>query len=291
MNKEIFNDFKTNSYKKIRNVIIVDNRYVLKSNTNYDHRIYNYLTNKDFKYIVECSKYKEYDLFPYIDDEDIPKEERGFKLVNILAFLHNKTTYYRETNLDNIKKIYEDLNEKINDFKKYYYEMQDIIEQKMYYSPAEHLLINNISLIYSALDFSKNCLDKWYSKKEEQKKERVVLLHNKPILEHLVGNKLISWNSYKRDIPIYDFIYFYRHNYLDLEMLSLYEIYQSKYKYSEEEKMLFLSSISIPDKIVFTNNNYKNTEIVNNVITYVIKTRDFILNENNKTNETNKDKF
>ena len=291
MNKEIFNYFKANSYKEIGKTIIIDNRYVLKKDINYDHSIYNYLVNKDFKYIISCTKYKKYDLFPYIEDEDIPTDEKASRLVSILSILHNKTTYYREVNLDNIKKIYEDLNGKIDYLNKYYLELQDVIEQKIYYSPAEYLLMNNISIIYSALDFAKNCIDEWYSKKEKQKKERVVLLHNKPILNHLVGNKLISWNNYKRDIPIYDFIYFYKHNYMDLEMSSLYEIYQSRYKYSEEEKLLFMTFIAIPDKIVFTNNNYKNTEIVNKVITYVITTRDFILNEDNKSNESNKDKF
>ena len=291
MNKEIFNDFKVNSYKEIGKTIIIDNRYVLKKDINYDHSIYNYLVNKDFKYISNCTKYKKYDLFPYIEDEDIPTDEKASRLVSILSILHNKTTYYREVNLDNIKKIYEDLNEKIDYLNKYYLELQDVIEQKIYYSPAEYLLMNNISIIYSALDFAKNCKDEWYTKKEKQKKERVVLLHNKPILNHLVGNKLISWNNYKRDIPIYDFIYFYKHNYMDLEMSSLYEIYQSRYKYSEEEKLLFMTLIAIPDKISLTSNNYKNTEIVNKAITYVITTRDFILNEYNKSNESNKDKF
>ena len=78
---------------------------------------------------------------------------------------------------------------------------------------------------------------------------------------------------------------------MDLEMSSLYEIYQSRYKYSEEEKLLFMTLIAIPDKISLTSNNYKNTEIVNKAITYVITTRDFILNEYNKSNESNKDKF
>ena len=49
MNKEIFNDFKVNSYKEIGKTIIIDNRYVLKKDINYDHSIYNYLVNKEFK--------------------------------------------------------------------------------------------------------------------------------------------------------------------------------------------------------------------------------------------------
>ena len=65
-------------------------------------------------------------------------------------------------------------------------------------------------------------------------------------------------------------------------MNSLFDIYQSKYQYSEEEKLLFFSLLSLPEKIELKNNHYLNTQIVSKLVKYIIKTRAFILKENEK---------
>mgnify|MGYP004540705127 FL=1 len=169
-----------------------------------------------------------------------------------------------------------------------------MIEQKIYMSPGEYLLIRNISLVYSALQYAKSNLDRWYEIKKVQKKERVVLLHNKPSLEHiLMGNtpQLISWNNYKRDIPIYDFIYFYKKDYLKLEMSTLFDIYQSKFMYTDDEMLLFLSIISIPKKITFSDTNYNNCYNVYEFIRYMEMTRDFVSKEDEKRKKENENEF
>ena len=161
-------------------------------------------------------------------------------------------------------------------------------------SPGEYLLIRNISMIYSALTYAKIKLEEWYEYKIKQKKERIVLLHNKPCIEHfIIGEEksLISWNNYKRDIPIYDFLYFYKHDYINLEMSTLFDIYKSRFCYTKDEKLLFLALISIPDKITFTSNNYKNCINVNRVVKYVEKTRNFVLKENEEQQEEYHDEF
>ena len=172
--------------------------------------------------------------------------------------------------------------------------MQDMIEQKVYMSPGEYLLIRNMSMIYSALGYSKIKLDEWYEYKIKQKKERIVLLHNKPCVDHfLMGNKrfLISWDDYTRDIPIYDFLYFYKHDYMDLEMSTLFDVYKSKFYYTKDEKLLFLSLISIPEKITFSNSNYINCLNVHKLVKYVAKTRDFTLKENEENEKEYHDEF
>ena len=190
--------------------------------------------------------------------------------------------------------MYEDLNQKINNLYRYYYDLQDIIEQKVYMSPEQYLLIRNISLVYSSLNFAKDKLNKWYELKLKQKKERVVLLHNKPSLDHILINnrkQLISWNDCKRDIPIYDFLYFYKKNYLMLDMTSLFELYQSKFYYTEDEYLLFLTLLTIPDKIIFSKNHYSDCQKVYEIIKYLMKTKDFVLKEDEKYQETYKDEF
>lgn len=74
-------------------------------------------------------------------------------------------------------------------------------------------------------------------------------------------------------------------------MSSLYEIYQSKFTYTEDECLLFMSLISLPEKIVFTKNNYEDTIVISNLIEYIIKTKEFILKEYKEYKKENKDEF
>ena len=86
-------------------------------------------------------------------------------------------------------------------------------------SPAEYLLIINISKIYSLLNYAKNKLNEWYKNKET--KERHVLLNNNLKLENFIiseNNYLINWNKAKRGNVIYDFINLYKNEYFNLNM-------------------------------------------------------------------------
>lgn len=290
-------DLNVRSYLKKDNIRVIDTdkgKYVIKKKTNYDNNLYEYLVNKNFNYILEKEDFNDYEVYPYVLEVNAPKGEKAIELVYILSYLHNKTTYYREVSIDKVKQIYEEKEAEIEYLNHYYHDMQDVIEQKVYMSPAEYLLIRNISLVYSALGYAKLKLEEWYEYKVKQKKERIVLLHNKPCIKHfLMGNKksLISWNNYKRDIPIYDFLYFYKHDYIDLEMSTLFDIYKSRFLYTKDEKLLFLSLISIPDKVSFEHSNYINCLNVNKIIKYVEKTREFVLKENEKKEEEYHNKF
>lgn len=290
-------DLNIRKYEEKKNIKIIDTnkgKFVIKNKILNEDDLYDYLFNKNFDYLLEKEQIDDCNIFPYINELNLPLEEKAIDLVNVLSLLHNKTTFYRKVVLDDVKKTYEDLVDKIQKLYQYYFDMQDIIEQKVYMAPEEYLLIRNISFIYSSLNYSREKLEEWYKLKIKQKKERVVLLHNKPCLDHLlVGNKkqLISWDNYKRDIPIYDFLYFYKSNYLDVEMPSLFNLYQSKFCFSNEEFLLFLVLISIPEKIVFTKKHYYDSERVYELVKYVSKTRDFVLKENEKYQEEDKNKF
>lgn len=284
-------------YEEKNNIRIIDTdkgKYVIKPKRNYDNGLYQYLVNKNFNYILEREEFNDYEVYPYINEVETPSPEKAIELVYTLSILHNKTTYYREVSIDTVKELYEKKQEEINYLEHYYHDMQDMIEQKVYMSPGEYLLIRNMSMIYSALGYSKMKLDEWYEYKIKQKKERIVLLHNKPCIDHfLMGNQrfLISWNDYKRDIPIYDFLYFYKHDYMNLEMSTLFDIYKSKFYFTKDEKLLFLSLISIPEKVTFSNSNYINCLNVHKLVKYVAKTRDFTLKENEEKEKEYHDEF
>lgn len=289
-------NIRINRYEEKNKIKIIDTdkgKYILKEKKK-DNDLYKYLSNKQFNYFLEHEDLDNYNIFPYVEEEKIPNQEKGIDLVYIISILHNKTLYYREVVLDDIKKQYENLNEKIDDINKYYFQKQDIIEQKEYMSPEEYLLIRNVSLIYSSLTFAKNKLKEWYEYKIKQKKERIVLLHNKPCIEHLLiddKKRLISWDEYRRDIPIYDFLYFYKKNYQELEMSSLFNIYQSKFSYTKDEYLLFLVFIALPEKIEFTKHHYNDTKEVYNMIRYLDLTREFISKDNKEYETKDENEF
>ena len=290
-------DIRINKYEEINNVKIIDTdegKFVLKKKIEGDNKLYDYLDNKQFNYYLEHKTLDDYNMFPYIDEITIPNEEKAIDLVYLLSILHNKTLYYKNIVVDDVKKQYEELNKRIDDTNRYYFQMQDMIEQEIDMSPEEYLLIRNVSLIYSSLTFAKEKLKEWYDYKIEQKKERIVLLHNRPSLSHLLINdkkSLISWDHYKRDIPIYDFLYFYKKNYEQLEMSSLFDIYNSKFPYTRDEFLLFLVLLSIPKKVVFTLHHYNNTVEVQHIINYLDITRDFILKYNKENKSKDEEKF
>ena len=161
-------------------------------------------------------------------------------------------------------------------------------------SPAEQLLMINISKFYKALNYAEHKIDLWYTKKENQKQERTVQLHNNLSLNHILKEEIpyiINWDKSKRGIPIFDFLIFYKKEYMDLEMNSLFNLYQNKYSFYPEEKLLFESLISIPEKIILNKTNYINTVNTKKIITYIDKTSQFLSEYNEKNENTNQEEF
>ena len=271
-------------------------KFVLKEKKNNLKEIYDYLNvKKYYNYLPINNNYEDnYELYPYIEEINTDKSSKAVDMIHEVAMLHVKTTTYEEINLDEIKKLYEDTNKKIDYLYKYYLDLQDYIENNVYMAPAEYLLIRNISMIYQLLRFSKEKLDKWYGIKEKLKKERFVLLNNNLKLEHFLegeNNYFINWNKAKRGIVVYDFLNFFHSNYLELDMKSLYDLYQMKYRFTEDEEDLFLSLLAIPFKVDFKDSNYINTIKVKNLVVYLNKVMVFVLEENEKYQEKNEYKF
>lgn len=269
-------------YKKNKSVVIIetkDNKYVIKPKKKDKKDIFDYLKSRSFNYFPEITTTEDYEITNYYEEYNIPDYEKAKDLMSIVSILHTKTTHYENVDLDDMKKIYEEQLTKIEELYEYYSNLNDIIDEEIYMSPSNYLLVRNISKIYSLLTFCKNELDNWYESQNKSEKERVALIHNNLELDHLIRNEnsyLISWDNAKIANPIYDLCGFYKKYYNKFDFSEIFNIYESRYPLNDNERKLFFILISIPDKLNFVNNEYENSKIVNELLLYIYKTDKFI---------------
>lgn len=284
---------RVNRYEKKGRSYIVDTeegRYVVKEKVN-NWDIYNYLESRSFHYYPDnnSSKDDDYDLFSYIEEYSIPKEQKIVDLIDLVSLLHNKTTHYKEITEDEYKKIYEDITNNIAYLESYYTDIITIIESKVYPSPSEYLFSRNITKIFSALVFCKENLEKWFEKVKNNQKKRLVIIHNNLRLEHFLRNEnsyLISWDKSKIDIPIFDLYKLYKVEGLDIEFSSLLKRYERNYPLLEEERELLFILMSLPDKVDFIGTEYQKCEKVTRMVDYIYKTESIISPYYTKEEET-----
>lgn len=282
-----YKEFKDNNYfiksiKKINNSYLIDDgnqKYIVKKNKTNLIDTFNYLASRSFNSFPKYFKLNDYDVFEYKENSNISEEEKLYEIVNLLALLHLKTTRYSNTNLDDYKIIYEDILNKLNYLNDYYTELNNYIDSEIYFSPAQYILVRNISKIYSALSFCKNELDNWYDDVKTSTKTRKVLIHNNIDLSHALYNKvpyLINFNESKIDLPIYDLVKLYQKSYKIVDFSTLLNNYQSKYPLSSAELKLLFILISIPDKIVFTSDQFESIKNIKLSINKIIKSDELI---------------
>ena len=288
----VFN-LKVNSLRKKGKAFIIstdDGKYVLKeSNNNY----YEYLNTRGFLYFPEVIRHNDkYILTKYLDDSFIPLGQQAEDMIYLVSLLHLTTTYDKKIDLDSVKEIYENIISKLDDLKRYYLSLQDLIEDEIYMAPSNYLLIRNISIIYKAIDISRNNLDKWFNIVKDKKIIRYTYNHGNLDLDHLIENDkpyLISWESSNINMPIYDIDNFYRNNFNYIKLDTLLDIYLKKYVLYEEEIYLLFSILLIPNKLDINDKEYAKVCKVYNLINYYKNTLDvlkgYTINHNNQTNK------
>ena len=277
------NNLYTKSYKKQGNVILVDTnkgKKVIKKSP-LSNSFYDYLNSRAFSYYPHLTITNDYKVMDSIDELDTPKEEKMQDLVKVMALLHNKTTYYKEVNEDTYKIVYEKIKNNIDYLNNYYTDLINVIDGKVYMSPSEYLIANNISKIFNSLVFAQNELEEWFNLVKDTKKRRYALIHNNLKIDHFRKNEkpyLISWERAKSEIPIYDFYVLYKNHALDYDFDSLLKIYEKEYPLHNDEKKLLFILVSLPyiEKIDFTTNEYSVTKKVSKLIDYIYKTDNFI---------------
>ena len=274
LNYKFFKDngLPFNNIKKINNSYIISNNnyiYVVKNRQSDLDKKFNYLLSRSFNYFPKRFTFDVYDIYNYVEDKNISDEERLYEIISLISLLHTKTTRYRNIDLDDYKIIYEKILQKLDYLNNYYSSLNDSIDSEIYMAPSHYLLVLNISKIYSALIFCRSELDNWYELIKNNTRQRVAFIHNNLELDHLLYDDkpyLISWDKSKVDLPIYDLVHLYEKYYRKTDFEILFDIYQKKYPLNKEELKLFFIMISIPKKIEFSNDEFKNIKNVRDLI-------------------------
>lgn len=286
------NKIKASSYRKIGKTFIVDandEKFVIKRKCKNDE-IIKYLKSRNFNYFPQIIyENDKYEITKYVDNITMPAEQKMIDMIDLIALLHSKTTYYFEVTIDDFKKIYEDLTGNIEYLDGYYTDMINIIETKVYMSPSQYLLARNINIIYDTLRITKKKLDDWFDEIKEIKKQRSVVLHNNLGIDHFLkdeNNYLISWDKAKRGIPIFDLYKLYKKYGLEYDFEVLFKRYEKLYPLLNYEKDLLNILILLPDRLEFQNGELNNCKAISDFIDNIYKARNIVLPKNfEKTKE------
>jgi len=296
LKKYNFHPIKYIKNKKTMIIETEEGKYIIKEKKRDNQYIHDYLKTRNFNYIPKVITQPEdkYQITSYVEQCAVPEEQKIIDLILLVSLLHNKTTHYKEIIEDEIKEIYENLDNNIEYLYSYYNDLMTMIESKVYMSPCEYLIARNISRIYESLYFSKEELENWYKLVKDNKKQRYTVIHNNLELDHFIINEnkyLISWDKAKIGIPIFDIYKLYKKHALDFEFNEIIKLYEKNYPLKEEERKLLFILISIPPKIEMQESEYENTKEARKKMDYVLKTQLFISPYySNKRPENNPDK-
>ena len=273
------NDIRAFGYKKNGKVIIADTnigKVVIKKNNNKDY-IYNYLNSRSFNYYPEIIENDEYIISKYIEDIDIPKEQKIQDLIDLTTLMHSKTTHYKEVVEDEYKKIYEDLSNNYEYLYEYYLDLITLIDDKVFMSPSEYIMAINISYIFKNIEIGKTYIEQWQKKIDGLKKMRLTVVHNNLDLSHYITNNyLISWDKSKIDMPIFDLYNLYNNHNKDFSFTEILKRYENVYPLKDYERELFFILIMMPKKIRFNDTEYNMCVKISEEIERIKKTHIFI---------------
>ena len=96
---------------------------------------------------------------------------------------------------------------------------------------------------------------------------------------------IIDSSSITEDLIINDYIKIYRDNY------DIFDLFNDNFKLNEKELFLFLTYISIPNKIVLFDNVCDNVKIIKEELNYVRKTLNLVLEKYKENEKADKNKF
>jgi hypothetical protein len=277
-------NIKTTRYEKKGKVYVIETDgeyYAIKKKSPSKDDIYKYLDSRHFHYYPEVLSdiEEEYEVTRYISGTDMPEEQRILDMIDLVALLHSKTTFYKEVEKDYFKKTYEDIVGNIEYLEEYYTDMITVVEKEIYPSPSSYLLARNINLIFSSLHYAKETVENWYEVAQNKEKVRFVVLHNNLKLDHFIKEKnayLTSWDNAKIDIPIFDLYKLYKNHALDFDFGYVLKEYEKNYPLLEEERQLLFILISLPNKLVWQEQEFDTCNFFTKEIDLLYKTEKLI---------------
>lgn len=271
----IDNNIKINKIINKGNYYIIYNdfnKYLLKKKNNLKLVKYNLP-------LIKSSN--EYEIYKYYDDI-YNKKDKLNKIILLLNSIQLESIIYK--NID-YEKIYNDLNNNINSLMNYYLKLQDELECILYPRFDYLLLIENISMFYKILSKAKEINEYWYSINDNIRSS--LCLNNISMNNFIVNDKtyIIDSSSITEDLVINDYIKIYRDNY------DIFDLFNDNFKLNEKELFLFLTYISIPNKIVLFDNVCDNVKIIKEELNYVRKTLNLVLEKYKENEKADKNKF
>lgn len=269
-------------------------KIVVKKNRKKIPNLYSYLYNRNFTNFpsVLTSNDEDYEITEYIEDINIEDAQKIEDMIYLLSILHNKTTFYKEVELETLKKIYEEMSEEYQYLFSYYQSIHTMIEEEVYMSPSHYYFILQASDIYQILIKGKEALENWYMIASQKKTLRFALNHNHLKKEHLLENQqlyFISWDLAENNFPVIDLTSLFKYNYMDVDLFTILSLYESKYKLLDYEYYFFLAKICLLIRIDFNESEETKIEEITKFLQYVQKVKDFLLKQdstkaNNNTN-------
>ena len=169
--------YKPYRYTKNGNVTIVyssSGNFVIKGQNKDLFGLFNYLESRGFTSFPKLVRnYRnEENVFEYLEEENIPKNQKMEELISTLASLHNKTVHFKDTNIDNFKEIKELVEENITYQRNFYEGLFLNACKDEFQSPSEYLFVRNYYKLKQNLAFVNDEINNWYdlvsSKKNKQ---------------------------------------------------------------------------------------------------------------------------
>lgn len=278
---QIYRPYKYTIKGKVKILKCSDNNIVIKPKNPLVHDRYNYLNARGFNNylpIIDINR-SNYDVFPYVYEDNIPYQQKANDLARVVALLHAKTSYNKDVNQSVYDDIYNSVINNCDYIKEYYSRLYDEIFHLKYHKPHEIMFIDNYSKINNTILFSRNELEKWYMLVSDKNNQRVALIHNNLKLEHYLksdNDYLISFDNSRFDTPVIDLVKLYKEEYNKVNFSEVLNNYLYHYSFNDDELKLFFVLITVLDEVHFDKDNFTNLKQIYNLCNYINKTEDLV---------------
>ncbi len=279
--KNIYKPYRLTKKGKTTIINSTTGSYVIKEKGQDIKKLYAYLKSRhidSFPELVDDTR-SDINLFTYVEETPMPKEEKLYDMAKVIANLHSKTYYYKEVSEDTYKSIYDNIKNNLiyldNSYESYYTKFLE----EVYPSPSHYLFLRHFNTLKKTLNTLNKDLDDYYDLVKTKKEQRVSLIHNNLSLEHYLKSDkdyLISWDKSCFDTPILDLYNLYKKEFMTHNFIAFFKKYYEVFPLNKEEEHLLYLLIRIPNELKFNGTAYEDTEEVRNTLDYVYKTKEII---------------
>ena len=204
--------------------------------------LFDYLNTMNFNNIPSYRFVDDYVTYDYIDDLSIKNDLKAKEIINLIALLHNKTSYTKDLDLNLINGLKDKYLNHVNYYINYFNHFYQNNIANNYYRPSTYLILRNYTLIKDYLNLTKDLIMKWYDNVINNNHIRLSIIHNNLSLSHFIHNQdnyLISWDHFRNDFPMVDLAIFYQKYYNQFDFSSLFTDYLKINPLTDDEMMLF----------------------------------------------------